>query len=894
MSFVIKIQTEAGTTDAVIAHVGKGLDGLETKGKQAGDAITEGMRAASQAAAEAAARVKTVGEAMGFAESRARSAAAATKNAFAGLTEVFQREHDMLERIHGPMRQHEADMRSIDALYRRGSVSAHQYAEEVARITKNGQGAGVLHGPIRQMPGAGVSGPAMMPAGESAMAGLVTKAGAAYVAKEILDLGDSYINLQNRLRQVAGSQENLNVLMARTHEIADATRSDWRTTAEGYVRLTQATKQMGLSQERGLKITETLNMALQSSGASASEASAGTLQLMQALAAGALQGDEFRSISENIPVLMDVLAKQLHVTRGELKAMGADGKITADVIIKGMEAASGSIHENFAKSTATASQQWVVFKNQLVETAGKFVESSHIVEILGNTLKGLGAVLGPVGSALGSIVGIMGTVGGAAQSLGHAVGVDLKIGLGTFVGFIAGGPVGAALGTLAEGLIRSRSMMDDLKDAVEATERAQDGLLHTTGGLSAAFSIINASTIKMNGGWFATESALGAVDAAFERTLSLLNKTTLSLAVVNGLFAKTKALFTEGFKIGELMDRYRSPGTKIADELKEIADLQRARKISGSEAIEMYEEIERRRKAALPKGSQENHDGQTAWRGSWVTMPTRGHGGSGPAKFSLTDGLMPGAAANDNSKGVDNFLDAQRMGMRNNLVEWAQHRQMMLDGFEATKKWHDELNKTNELAGVLGQTLLGSVGSFTSTLIDAAAGADVSWSKFFGNLATNIAKAVAEAAALNLLTGSVTGARGAGVHGGFGGLLGLFGGANGFDAMVPGGSGPFLPGFARGGNATVTGSGGTDSKIAAFRITPGETLAVRTPAQQREEADAASDSGGSSPAVPAIANHIHFDPRALLPMLNTPDGRQAIRNVIRLDIAMIAALLKNQ
>lgn len=206
------------------------------------------------------------------------------------------------------------------------------------------------------------------------LAQVMTKAFAGAVtigaAKEVMALSDAHTGLKNRLRQVAGSQEELNKLMDRTKDIANRTRSDWKTTAESFVRLSQATKELGLSQERGLKITETLNMALQSSGVSSSEAAAGTLQLMQAMSAGALQGDEFRSLAENLPVLMDVLAKQLGVTRGELKKMGAEGKITTDVMIKGLESFAGQAKKTFEEADLTWSQVGTQMKNAAVDFAG--------------------------------------------------------------------------------------------------------------------------------------------------------------------------------------------------------------------------------------------------------------------------------------------------------------------------------------------------------------------------------------------------------------------------------------------------------------------------------------------------------------------------------------------
>lgn len=200
-------------------------------------------------------------------------------------------------------------------------------------------------------------------------------------------LGDSYTELENRIRQVSSSTEEMNELMDRTRAIANATRSDWKSTGEAFVRLKNATKDMGLSTDRALALVETLNMALQSSGASASEAAAGTLQLMQGLASGALQGDEFRSIAEQLPDLLDLFAKEMGVSRGELKKLGSEGKITSKVVVSALENASDSIRQKFAASTATAAQGWTVLKNNLTLAAAEFIRSTGLMEALGRAVQ---------------------------------------------------------------------------------------------------------------------------------------------------------------------------------------------------------------------------------------------------------------------------------------------------------------------------------------------------------------------------------------------------------------------------------------------------------------------------------------------------------------------------
>ncbi len=66
------------------------------------------------------------------------------------------------------------------------------------------------------------------------------------------------------------------------------------------------------------------------SGALTQEISSATLQLAQTLASGVLQGDELRAILEAMPLLAEGLARELGVSIGELRKLGAEGKLTAE------------------------------------------------------------------------------------------------------------------------------------------------------------------------------------------------------------------------------------------------------------------------------------------------------------------------------------------------------------------------------------------------------------------------------------------------------------------------------------------------------------------------------------------------------------------------------------
>ena len=98
-------------------------------------------------------------------------------------------------------------------------------------------------------------------------------------------------------------------------------------------------------------------------GASIQEQTTAMYQLTQAMAAGKLQGDEFRSIMENAPLLAEAIAEYTGKTKGELKEMSSEGVITAEIIKNAMFASADEINTRFEKMPMTWAQIWTKMKN---------------------------------------------------------------------------------------------------------------------------------------------------------------------------------------------------------------------------------------------------------------------------------------------------------------------------------------------------------------------------------------------------------------------------------------------------------------------------------------------------------------------------------------------------
>ena len=206
------------------------------------------------------------------------------------------------------------------------------------------------------------------------------------VVKQALDLANTFQQVQNQLKLVTNSSSELLVTQEKLFAISQKTRGAFAETVTLYQKLALNSKDLGISQNQLLEITENVNKAIAISGAGSAQASAGILQLSQAFASGRLQGDEFRSISENIPVILDLLATSTGKARGELKKMASEGLLTSDILAKAIGGATARLDEQFSKLSPTINQASTVAGNSLLNLAGALSEVTGVSNLLANSL----------------------------------------------------------------------------------------------------------------------------------------------------------------------------------------------------------------------------------------------------------------------------------------------------------------------------------------------------------------------------------------------------------------------------------------------------------------------------------------------------------------------------
>jgi len=208
-------------------------------------------------------------------------------------------------------------------------------------------------------------------------------AGAFSVVK-IIQAGDAYTQLSNRLKLVTDSTEELTAVTENLFAISQNARVSFESTAELYQRVARASDALGKSTKEVLDVTEAVSKAITISGVSADSANAAIVQLGQGLASGALRGDELRSVLEQTPRLAQAIADGLDVPIGKLRELGAEGELTADKVFGALQSQAAVLNAEFGQLDATVSQSLTVLENSFIRLVGRLDQTLGVTDNLAN------------------------------------------------------------------------------------------------------------------------------------------------------------------------------------------------------------------------------------------------------------------------------------------------------------------------------------------------------------------------------------------------------------------------------------------------------------------------------------------------------------------------------
>lgn len=165
----------------------------------------------------------------------------------------------------------------------------------------------------------------------------------------VFEAAQEFSSIQARLGLIVGEQGNVAALNKEIYESARRSRTEYASMAETVATLSQSAHDAFPDPKEAVDFAEKINKVMAIGGTTGVNKKNAMIQLTQGLASGQLQGDEFRSIAENAPMIENIIAKTMGVSRGELKKLASEGKVTAEVIKKAMTDNADEIEAAYRK-----------------------------------------------------------------------------------------------------------------------------------------------------------------------------------------------------------------------------------------------------------------------------------------------------------------------------------------------------------------------------------------------------------------------------------------------------------------------------------------------------------------------------------------------------------------
>ena len=183
-----------------------------------------------------------------------------------------------------------------------------------------------------------------------------------------LDVSDNISQTTARLNMINDGKQTTEQLQQAIFQSAQNSRASFLDTASVVSKLGLLAPQAFNSNMETVKFSELMAKSFKVGGATTSEQTSGMYELTQAMASGKLQGDEFKSITENAPLLAQAISKYTGKSMGELKDMSKEGLITSDVIKNAVFAMSDEINTKFNSIPQTFGDVVNKIKNNAVNS----------------------------------------------------------------------------------------------------------------------------------------------------------------------------------------------------------------------------------------------------------------------------------------------------------------------------------------------------------------------------------------------------------------------------------------------------------------------------------------------------------------------------------------------
>jgi tape measure domain-containing protein len=409
---------------------------------------------------------------------------------------------------------------------------------------------------------------------------------------------DAFTKINAQLKLATDSAQAQANAFDRVRRIAAESQTDLGGVATLYARISQSSEELRGNQERVGEITRVVALALKVSGAGAAESASATLQLSQAFASGALRGEEFNSVSEAAPRLMKALADGIGVPVGQLRAMAAEGQLTADVLSNALPQALSQL-ESEAQSIQTISGAFQVLRNELTIFIGQQGEASGAAKLVAASISTIAANIDLLAAAVAGfaatklaqiLVSVAQTAAAQASqalSAGAAAAAELRLAQAQAAAAAAALAEAQAQRALGQTHIQTAALATAHQAAVTRLAAAQTAAAAAAGIASRALGIlggpiglittllglgVSAWALWGGGAQDASEQAAGAVRQSTDEIIESLDRQIAKLRDRNAVAAAG---------LGNIAKQESAAAARLAELQGQINNLQAGRGPAG-------------------------------------------------------------------------------------------------------------------------------------------------------------------------------------------------------------------------------------------------------------------------------------------------------------------------
>lgn len=222
---------------------------------------------------------------------------------------------------------------------------------------------------------------------------------ATQAVQEFFRMADAAQRLSTKINLVTGDSKAAAQVFSDLKQISNSTGADLQNTVGLWDKLSRSLKNTSATQPQIMNLVQTIQRIGAVSGSSSEEMASAMRQFGQSMDGGILRAEEYNTLMEQMPRLVDVMASQMGLSMGQFREEMLNGKMTAERMVNALQGASSDVEKEFNKMPRTMGQAWNEVKNELMS----------LVSGIDNTFDITGAVTRQF-RLLGKAVGIVGTV----------------------------------------------------------------------------------------------------------------------------------------------------------------------------------------------------------------------------------------------------------------------------------------------------------------------------------------------------------------------------------------------------------------------------------------------------------------------------------------------------